>query len=179
MIWDYPETNVLFGASRSFEELFKDVLSLISSLSISKKPGIVTNSSATDIPYPDEYFDGVFTDPPYYDNIPYSHLSDFFYVWLKRSVGFLYPELFSTPLTPKHKEIIAQPEKNSTEKPKDFFERILKESFFEISRVLKTDGIATIVYAHKSTEWLGNSDQLITGFRIGNYCCMAYKHRNA
>jgi len=152
MIWDYPETNVLFGASRSFEELFKDVLSLISSLSISKKPGIVTNSSATNIPYPDEYFDGVFTDPPYYDNIPYSHLSDFFYVWLKRSVGFLYPELFSTPLTPKHKEIIAQPEKNSTENSKDFFERMLKESFFEISRVLKTDGTATIVYAHKSTD---------------------------
>jgi adenine-specific DNA methylase len=43
----------------------------------------------------------VFTDPPYYDNVPYSYLSDFFYVWLKRAIGDLYPDLFTTPLTPK------------------------------------------------------------------------------
>lgn len=152
MIWDYPETNILFGASRSYEELFKDVLSLLSSLSISNKPSTVSNSSATDIPFKNEYFDAVFTDPPYYDNIPYSHLSDFFYVWLKRSVGFLYPELFSTPLVPKQEEIVAHPEKNSDEPPKEFFERMLKKSFFEITRVLKNNGIVTIVYAHKSTE---------------------------
>ena len=61
----------------------------------------VLQSSATELPYPDNYFDAVFTDPPYYDNINYAELSDFFYVWLKRSVGDLYPELFSTPLVPK------------------------------------------------------------------------------
>ena len=153
MIWDYPETNILFGHSRSFEELFKDILSLLSSLSISEKPGIVTNSSAIDLPYPDEYFDAVFTDPPYYDNIFYSNLSDFFYVWLKRSVGFLYPELFSTPLTPKSQEIVHDPIRHKNKiKSKLFFENNLKASFFEIYRVLKQDGIASIVYAHKSTE---------------------------
>jgi putative DNA methylase len=67
----------------------------------------VLQASATELPYPDNYFDAIFTDPPYYDNVPYSYLSDFFYVWLKRSVGDLYPELFSTPLTPKSKEIVA------------------------------------------------------------------------
>jgi putative DNA methylase len=61
----------------------------------------VSQSSATELPYPDNYFDAVFTDPPYYDNVTYSDLSDFFYVWLKRSIGDLYPELFSTPLAPK------------------------------------------------------------------------------
>jgi len=61
----------------------------------------VLQVSATELPYPDNYFDAVFTDPPYYDNINYAELSDFFYVWLKRSVGDLYPELFSTPLVPK------------------------------------------------------------------------------
>ena len=64
-------------------------------------------ASATELPFPDNYFDAVFTDPPYYDNVPYSYLSDFFYVWLKRAIGDLYPELFSTPLTPKSKEIVA------------------------------------------------------------------------
>jgi len=68
---------------------------------------VVTQASATELPYPDNYFDAVFTDPPYYDNVPYSYLSDFFYVWLKRSIGDLYPELFMTPLTPKSKEIVA------------------------------------------------------------------------
>ncbi len=47
--------------------------------------------------------------PPYYDNVPYSYLSDFFYVWLKRTVGDIHPELFSTPLTPKSDEILAYP----------------------------------------------------------------------
>ena len=153
MIWDYSETNILFGASRSFEELFKDILSLIPSLAISEKPCAVMNSSATNIPYPDEYFDAVFTDPPYYDNIFYSNLSDFFYVWLKRSVGFLYPELFSTPLTPKFQEIVHDPIRHENKiKSKLFFEENLKKSFFEITRVLKNNGIVSIVYAHKSTE---------------------------
>jgi putative DNA methylase len=65
-------------------------------------------ASATELPYPDNYFDAVFTDPPYYDNVHYAELSDFFYVWLKRSIGDLYPELFSTPLTPKSEEIVAK-----------------------------------------------------------------------
>ena len=67
----------------------------------------VSQSSATSLPFNDNYFDAVFADPPYYDNIPYSFLSDFFYVWLKRTLGSLYPDLFLTPLTPKKDEIIA------------------------------------------------------------------------
>ena len=83
--------------------------------------------------------------------MPYSYLSDFFYVWLKRTVGDLYPELFSTPLTPKSKEIVAYTNDRTWEEAKKFFEENLKKSFQEIHRVLKQDGIATIVYAHKST----------------------------
>ncbi len=111
----------------------------------------VIQSSATSLPYPDNYFDAVFTDPPYYDNVPYSYLSDFFYVWLKRSIGDLYPDLFSTPLTPKSKEIVAYTHERSWEEAKAEFEQNLKKAFQEIYRVLKPDGIATIVYTHKST----------------------------
>jgi len=57
----------------------------------------VIQVSATELPYHDNYFGAVITDPPYYDNVPYSYLSDFFYVWLKRTLGDLYPELFATP----------------------------------------------------------------------------------
>ena len=114
---------------------------------------VITQSSATELPYPDNYFDAVFTDPPYYDNVNYAELSDFFYVWLKRSVGDLYPELFSTPLVPKNKEIVANPIRHGSEKEaREFFEQNLKKSFQEIYRVLKPDGIVIIVYTHKSTS---------------------------
>lgn len=113
----------------------------------------ILQASATELPYPDNYFDAVFTDPPYYDNINYAELSDFFYVWLKRSIGDLYPELFSTPLVPKSKEIVANPVRHGGEaKAKEFFETMLKRAFQEVYRVLKPNGIAIIVYAHKSTS---------------------------
>ena len=89
---------------------------------------IVQQSSATELPYPDEYFDAVFTDPPYYDNVPYSYLSDFFYVWLKRSLGDIFPDLFASYLTPKGKEIVAYShDKGSLEEGKRYFEDMLKK----------------------------------------------------
>ncbi len=104
--------------------------------------------------YPDKFFDAVITDPPYYDNVPYSDLSDFFYVWLKRTVGDLYPELFMTPLTPKEEELVADAMRRggSMEAAKKWFEEGLTQAFREIARVLKDEGIAVIVFAHKSVE---------------------------
>jgi putative DNA methylase len=95
----------------------------------------------------------VLTDPPYYDNVNYSALSDFFYVWLKRTVGDLYPELFATPLTPKSEEIVQDPSRqNGRDAAHEFFEQRLGQAFREIHRVLKPDGIAVIVFAHKTTD---------------------------
>jgi putative DNA methylase len=113
----------------------------------------VTHASATRLPYPDSFFDAVLTDPPYYDSVPYSHLSDFFYVWLKRTVGHLYPDLFVTPLSPKNEEIVQDRQHTLSRSTKDkaFFERNLTLAFREIYRVLKPGGIAVVVYAHKST----------------------------
>ena len=112
----------------------------------------VIQPSATRLPYPDNYFDAVITDPPYYDNVPYSYLSDFFYVWLKRAIGHLYPELFATPLTPKSEEIVAYSHEGGLEKGMQRFEEMITQAFSEIARVLKPDGIAIIVFAHKTTE---------------------------
>jgi adenine-specific DNA methylase len=86
MVWDYPEVNVLTGASRSFRELFKDVITNIEYQSLIRDASNVAQSSATSLPYLDNSFDAILTDPPYYDNVPYAFLSDFFYVWLKRTV---------------------------------------------------------------------------------------------
>ena len=156
MMWDFFELNLLSPVSQgTFQSMSRQILRTLEVLGQTKYPfaGVTVQASATNLPYPDSFFDAVFTDPPYYDNVPYSYLSDFFYVWLKRMVGNLYPELFSTPLTPKRNEIVAY-----TDVPAEFadgshfFETMLRKSFQEINRVLKPNGIAVIVYAHKSTK---------------------------
>ncbi|MCR4416752.1 MAG: DUF1156 domain-containing protein [Ignavibacteria bacterium] len=162
MVWDYGEINPFSGSRGDWD--LKSIIDVIANLSNilpsnyipspfphSSVPTI-TNVSATNLPYPDNYFDAVLTDPPYYDNVSYAALSDFFYVWLKRSIGHLYPELFLTPLTPKTGEIIANfPLHKDPLKAKKFFEEQLALSFKEMYRILKPNGIAVIVYAHKST----------------------------
>jgi len=153
MTWDFFELNTISGISTSWENALKvtiDGLRIVRDLK--KRIVNITNASATNLPYPDNYFDAVLTDPPYYDNVSYAALSDFFYIWLKRSIGHLYPELFLTPLTPRSGEIIANvPLHKDPLKAKQFFEEQLALSFKEMYRILKPNGIAVIVYAHKST----------------------------
>lgn len=156
MVWDYVEAFPFAYFSNAVDWIYRivDHLSQIPLIPNLQSPiPTVTHASATALPYEDNFFGAVFTDPPYYDNVPYSYLSDFFYVWLKRTLGDLYPELFSTPLTPKKNEIVAYSNgSGGFEEGKKYFEDMLKKSFQEIHRVLKPDGIAVIVYAHKSTE---------------------------
>lgn len=155
MAWDYSELNLFSPVlTGTFESMLRQIYRVLDEVSKtnSTTQSIIAQFSATSMPYPDNYFDAVFTDPPYYDNIPYSYLSDFFYVWLKRTIGDLYPDLFLWPLTPKEKEIVAYTHDKTWEEAKGFFESNLKKAFQEIYRVLKPGGIAIIVYTHKSTE---------------------------
>lgn len=153
MVWDYAESNPFNPLGAGWDTACEKNEKWIEHASMIKGgPISVTQASATSIPFPDDHFDAVFTDPPYYDNVPYSYLSDFFYVWLKRSIGALYPDLFATPLTPKKEEAVAYSNmKGGFEAGKMFFEEMLSKSFKEIDRVLKPNGISLIVYAHRST----------------------------
>jgi len=156
MIFDFTENNAVSTTAGTWSSLSKRMLGVIPNLSpVSLTPVTITQSSATSLSYPDNFFDAVFTDPPYYFNVPYADLSDFFYVWLKRTVGHLYPELFSTPLSPKSNEIVQMAHwdlRRYPEKGQKWFEEMLTKSFQEIYRILKPNGITVIVYAHKSTE---------------------------
>jgi adenine-specific DNA methylase len=154
MVWDYGEVNP-FGASRGdWYNILRWLLKVIEHCSIANSsPAIVNSCSATSLPYSDSYFDAIITDPPYYDNVPYSYLSDFFYVWLKRTIRDLYPDLFTTPLTPKSEEVVAYSHgEGGFEEGKRFFEEMITKAFQEIYRVLKPEGIACIVFAYKTTE---------------------------
>lgn len=155
MLWDYAENNPLGGASGSWMSMVSRMLDGLPMGLPSTSLGRITiaQHSATDLPHPNDYFDAVLTDPPYYDNVPYGALSDFFYVWLKRTVGEHFPELFSTPVVPKSDEAIMEPTRHETgAEAKAYFEQMLGDSFREIHRVLKPGGVSVIIYAHKTTE---------------------------
>ena len=162
MNWAYAETNPLNSVCANWQSAIDSAVNVIESATMDKE-AVVFQGTAKKLPFEDKFFDVIITDPPYYDAVPYSDLSDFFYVWLKRSIGYLYPDLFMTPSTPKIPEIIQNTtllrrvsqiseNKEPMIKDKADFERDLTEALHEINRVLKQDGIGSIVFAHKTTS---------------------------
>jgi putative DNA methylase len=154
MVWDFCETNPFGGSVGDWMSIIDLELNAIrGALQTGTNPASVARASATDLPYHDQYFDAIVTDPPYYDNVPYADLSDFFYVWLKRSIGHIYPEHFASELTPKKREAIADSGRHggSKERAKQAYETMMSRAFLEAHRVLKPNGTITVVYAHKTT----------------------------
>jgi adenine-specific DNA methylase len=99
----------------------------------------------------DQTVDAIVMDPPYYDNVQYSELSDFYYVWQKRTLGDLYPEWFDTGVTDKQAEAVANPARDgSARAAKTQYESAMHAIFAESRRVLKADGIMTLMFTHKS-----------------------------
>ncbi|MBE9018011.1 DUF1156 domain-containing protein [Chroococcidiopsidales cyanobacterium LEGE 13417] len=126
----------------------------------------ITNDSGDNLAHlEDKSVDAIVFDPPYYDNVMYAELSDFFYVWLKRTAGYVYPEFFTRQLTDKENEAVANPAKFQGEKgakalaAKDYQER-MASIFAECRRVLKDDGILTLMFTHKAQ---GAWDALASG----------------
>ena len=155
MVWDYAEVNPFSGSTGDWLSALSWINNVIRHCSDDDNfPAVVHQGTATRLPRPNGYFHAIVTDPPYYDAVPYADLSDFFYVWLKRTVGDLYPEVFRTPLTPKAAEIIQEPGRHSKdqEKAKAFYEAQMTAAFSEAARVLRPDGIMVLVFAHKSTS---------------------------
>jgi putative DNA methylase len=157
MAWDYAESQPFSGSSGSWESALDMQVRYLSRESRIPQAGSIHLGSAAALPFPDKHFDAVVIDPPYADNVPYADLADFFYVWLRRVVGDLYPEAFQTLLTPKEEEAVVNParfggKKQGEQIAQRHYQRLMQKSFEEIYRVLKPDGMAVVMFTHRSTE---------------------------
>ncbi|MEO9124672.1 MAG: DNA methylase, partial [Microcoleus sp.] len=123
---------------------------------------------------PDNSVDAIITDPPYYSTIQYAEISDFFYVWMKRTLGDIFPDLFYTELTDKDREAVANPSRfrnmgtSPDELAKQDYEAKMALAFTEYYRVLREDGVMTVQFNHKeSGAWDVLTKSLIdAGFEI-------------
>ena len=159
MTWDYAESNPFCNSSGCFDNLFIRMTEAFQGLpSIVSKPGIVRQFDAQS----DNGMRNIVvsTNPPYYDNIGYADLSDFFYVWLRQSLRRTYPRLFSTMLVPKHEELVATPYRESRGKDgaRDFFEEGMFSTFKQICKYACDDVPVTIYYAFKQSETESTND---------------------
>lgn len=154
MVYDFSDINPFAKTTGSFPFALEREAFCIRELTKITNATVVTRGNAERLNYADETFDAVVTDPPYYSSIFYADLSAFFYVWLKRIVGDLYPEHFTLPTPPKRREAVAQPSEHGGdgEKADSHYHSLMRRSFIEARRVLKPGALLVCVYAHKTTE---------------------------
>jgi adenine-specific DNA methylase len=165
-VWDFAEVVPIFPGPGAWPNAVDLICSVAAAQSTVPTAGQVALADASKSPLPDSACSLWFTDPPYYDAVPYADLSDFFFVWLKRMMPDdpLMRDPFdpSNPLTPKIQEAIQDDNRSCGGQPKDrrFFEKKMAQAFSEGHRILADDGIACVVFAHKTTEgW----EALLTG----------------
>ena len=149
MVWDYCETNTLGSATGSFDSGIGQVAKALEVF----VPGAGGNASQRDAQ--NVSFSGrvVSTDPPYYDNIGYADLSDFFYIWLRRSLRPVFPDLFATLAVPKAEELVATPYRHgSKEKAEMFFLDGMTQAMHRLAEQAHPAFPVTIYYAFKQAE---------------------------
>ena len=172
MVWDFAEVVITAEAPGNWTSGFALIADVVDA-SVNLGSGQVQTADATDHPLPDQSTSVWFTDPPYYDAVPYADLSDFFLVWLKRTLPGhpLLRDPFDehNVLSPKSREAV-QCEKvkdaNGAPKDKEFYEEAMARAFAEGRRVLSEDGVGAVVFAHKTTEgW----EALLSGMIQGGW----------
>jgi len=159
MVWDFAESNPFCNSSGSYNNLFERMIKGFSAIPANKE-GNALQVDAAAFSFQDKDKFLISTDPPYYDNIGYADLSDYFYIWLRRSLGNIYPDVLSTVLVPKAQELVATPYRfeGDREKAKEFFERGLYKAFNNIKEIANKELPVTIYYAFKQSEIESNDE---------------------
>ena len=152
MTWDFAEANPIGEASGSWLICIEAVAKCLAQWQVGSQGSSHQLDATAAIEDVDQAL--VSTDPPYYDNISYAELADFFYVWLRRSLKGVYSSLFATTLTPKSQELIASPYRHegSRQKSQEFFETGLGKAFERMHEVNPADYPLTVYYAFKQSE---------------------------
>jgi len=150
MAWDFAESNIAGGSSGDFGEDLKWVTMVLDRLSPAELDAVVQQGDAASRSYAGVV---ISTDPPYYDNIGYSDLSDFFYVWQRRTLRSIHPSLLSTMLVPKTEELVANPYRHDgREGAEAFFEDGFRDVFARARESASPDFPITVYYAFKQSE---------------------------
>jgi putative DNA methylase len=159
MTWDFAEANPMSDSTGNFNGAIDWVVEVIKKSSCSPQ-GQVIQIDATTKSNEETAPRIISTDPPYYDNIGYADLSDYFYVWLRHSLNSIYPNLFSTLLVPKAPELVATPYRfgGNKQKAQTFFEDGLGKAFGRMNDMAHSDYPLTVYYAFKQAETEHSND---------------------
>jgi putative DNA methylase len=152
MTWDFAEGNPFSDSSGSFKSEVSWIPKFLRNIPGDREAIAMQADARTD---PASSFRAVLaTDPPYYDNIGYADLSDYFYIWMRRSLREIYPELFGTMLVPKQSELVATPYRfnGSKEQARSFFEYGLSQTFDRLRQVQLPGFPMTVYYAFKQED---------------------------
>ena len=163
MSWDYAEANPFSNSAGCFDNSIDWIVRCLERLGSGKR-GIVRQFDAQSNNGLKNVI--ISTDPPYYDNIAYADLSDFFYVWLRQSLKKSFPDLFNTMLVPKNDELVATPYRfnGDTKRARDFFESGMLKAFEQINNSACDDIPVTVYYAFKQSEDDDDSRTASTGW---------------
>lgn len=151
MTWDYAEANPFSNSSGCFDNMVEWIYKCVLALPTCDFGSVVQFDARSDCGLRNIM---VSTDPPYYDNIGYADLSDFFYIWMRQALKQTYPNLFRTMLVPKAEELVATPYRfdGSVEKARDFFENGMLHTCQQIYQYAREDVPVTIYYAYKQSD---------------------------
>ncbi|WP_018461865.1 DUF1156 domain-containing protein [Thermus oshimai] len=162
MVWDFAESNSVGGNAGSFENALEQIQQVLGHLP-SLLPGVSKQADAQNQTVSAGKI--ISTDPPYYDNIGYADLSDFFYVWLRRSLRSVFPDLFATVAVPKAEELVATPYRHgSKDKAEQFFLEGMTKALARLAEQAHPAFPVTIYYAFKQSESEGNGEARRTGW---------------
>ena len=154
--WDFAELDPFSKKTGGYLAHIGWVARFLENILMAKLTSVPYISQQSSLEPIGQTIDGIITDPPYYDAIPYADLSDFFYLWLRRAIGDRFPETFAEPLTPKSVELVQHSGRfnGDHEAARTFYEDGMAESFRASHDSLCDDGRMVIVFAHKDpTAW--------------------------
>jgi putative DNA methylase len=149
MLWDYAETDPVGNGPSNLYSKLERIIAGTAAITVSPLTCHVEHGYAQELPYPSGFFDAIVTDPPYYDNIYYSVLADFFFSWKRLLLQRIEPTLFTAKGVDSSRELVASAFRSGVDAHKDYCKE-LGLAVSEAQRVMKADGVFALLYSHAS-----------------------------